>query len=157
MNAKFVSLLLFAAIPLAVSADTVWLDSLDLSNVRQGYGKVQVNRSMRETPLSIGGTKFERGVGTHANSTLWLNLNGGCEKFTATVGLDDAANGNGTVVFRILGDGKKLFESEVMKPGAPGKKVDLSLRGVRTLLLQVADGGMASAMITAIGPMHNSW
>jgi hypothetical protein len=38
MNAKFVSLLLFASLPLAVSADTVWLDSLDLSNLRQGYG-----------------------------------------------------------------------------------------------------------------------
>jgi len=141
MNSKFVSLLLFVLLPLAVAADTVWLDSLDLSNLRQGFGTAQVNRSMRETPLSIAGTKFERGVGTHANSTLWLNLGGGSEKFTATVGLDDAANGTGSVVFRILGDGKKLFESEVMKPGMPGKKVDLNLRGVRSLLLQVADGG----------------
>ena len=55
------------------------------------------------------------------------------------------------MVFRILGDGKKLFESEVMKPGTPGKKVDLSLRGVRTLLLQVADGG------DGIGYDHGDW
>ena len=151
MNAKIASLLLLAAVPLAVSADTVWLDSLDLSNVRQGYGTAQVNRSIRETPLSIAGTKYERGVGTHANSTVWINLGGGSEKFEATVGLDDAANGNGTVVFRILGDGKKLFESEVMKPGTPGKKVDLNLRGVRTLLLQVADGG------DGIGYDHGDW
>jgi hypothetical protein len=26
-----------------------------------------VNRSIREQPLSLGGQKFERGVGTHAN------------------------------------------------------------------------------------------
>jgi alpha-galactosidase len=151
MNSKFVSVLLFVSLPLAVSAETVWLDSLDLLNIRQGYGTAQVNRSMRETPLSIAGVKFERGVGTHANSTLWIDLGGGSTKFTATMGLDDAANGNGTVVFRVLGDGKKLFESEVMKPGTPGKKVDLSLRGVRTLLLQVADAG------DGIGYDHGDW
>ena len=120
------------------AAETVWLNSLDLRYMRQGNGKPQVNRSIREQPLSIGGQKFEHGVGTHANSALWLDLGGGTERFQATVGLDDAA-GNGSVSFTILGDGKKLFDSGTMKPGQPGKIVDLDLKGVHTLLLKVGD------------------
>jgi alpha-galactosidase len=151
MNSKLASFLLLFATPLAAMAETVWLDSLDLSNMRQGYGTPQVNRAIRETPLKIAGKKFDRGVGTHANSVLWVELAGGTERFTATVGLDDAANGNGSIVFKILGDGRKLFESEVMKPGAPAKKVDVALRGVRTLLLQVTDAG------DGIGFDHADW
>ncbi|HWQ90391.1 MAG TPA: NPCBM/NEW2 domain-containing protein, partial [Clostridia bacterium] len=73
------------------AAETVWLDSLDLSHMRQGWGAPQVNRAMRETPLTLAGKVFDRGVGTHANSTLWINLASDTERFSATVGLDDAA------------------------------------------------------------------
>jgi alpha-galactosidase len=135
------AVLLMAAVSFnAVSAETIWLETLDLGNMRQGYGKPQVNRSIREKPLTIAGKQFDRGVGTHATSTLWIELGGGSERFQATVGVDDAAGG-GSVVFRILGDGSKLFDSGVMKPGNPGKSVDVNLRGVKTMLLQVTDAG----------------
>jgi alpha-galactosidase len=125
----------------AFSAETVWLDSLDLSKMRQGWGKPQINRSIREKQLSIGGKTFERGVGTHAKSILWLNLDGKAERFISYVGVDDAANGPGSVVFKIYGDGKKLFDSGLMKPGNPAKEVNVPLSGIKTLLLLVEDGG----------------
>jgi hypothetical protein len=50
-----------------------------------------VDRSIRETPLSIGVRKFERGVGTHAMNTYRLFVTGGMDRFTASVGVDDAA------------------------------------------------------------------
>jgi len=56
--------LLFTAATSSPAAETVWLDSLDLSAMRQGWGTPQVNRSIRETLLSIGGQKSERDVGT---------------------------------------------------------------------------------------------
>ncbi len=139
MKLSFLCLLLGATA--ALSAETVYLDSLDLSKIRQGWGQPQVNRSMRETPLSIGGVKFERGVGTHASSFLWVDLAGGSEKFSAKVGLDDSANGAGTVIFRIMVDGRRMFDSGVMKPGAKPKDVDLALAGRKRLLLQVLDAG----------------
>ena len=123
------------------AAETIWLDSLDLSSMQQGSGTPQINRSIREQPLSIGGEKFERGVGTHANSSYRLLLKGGTERFNASVGVDDAAGGAGSVVFQVIADGKRLFASGTMKPGQPARKVDVDLRGARTLLLSVSDAG----------------
>ncbi len=121
--------------------EVVWLSSLDLSHMRQGWGRPQVNRSIREKPLSIAGQVFPRGVGTHAHSTLWVDLGGGTERFVAHVGVDDAAGGPASVVFKIVADGRKVLDSGVMKPGQPAKRVDLDLRGVKLLLLSVSDGG----------------
>jgi len=134
----FVALLAGSA---ASAAEPVRLSSLDLSKMRQGWGKPQVNRSIREKPLAIGGKRFEHGVGTHANSAVWIDLAGGSEKFLASAGVDDAAGGPGSVTFKIVGDGRKLWESGVMKPGQPAKAVDLDLKGVQCLLLLVSDAG----------------
>lgn len=137
---------------LSALADTVWLSDLDLSKMRQGYGSPQVNRSIREKPLSLAGKTFERGVGTHANSALWINLQGGTDRFQATVGLDDAAGSDtGSIVFRVLGDGQLLWESKVLKQGATPQSIDLELKGVQILLLQVRDAG------DGIGYDHGDW
>src|SRR5579859_4341018 len=58
-------------------AGTVWLDELDLSSVTQGWGEVHKNRSVDDHDLTIGGVKFDRGMGTHAESAYYLNLDGG--------------------------------------------------------------------------------
>jgi len=149
----FTSALVSLALSLAAGAraDTVRLDELDLTKMRQGWGKPQVNRSIREKPLSIAGRKFEHGVGTHANSTLWLDLAGKAERFTASVGVDDAAGGPASVSFEIIGDGRKLWQSGLMKPGAAPKPIDLSLANVQTLLLRVTDGG------DGVGFDHANW
>ena len=123
------------------AAETVWLTSLDLTKMKQGFGQPQSDRSIREQPLSISGQKFEHGVGTHASSTLWIDLAGGTDKFLASVGVDDAAGGAGSVTFKIVGDGRKLWESGVMKTNQAAKPVDLDVKGVRTLLLLVGDAG----------------
>jgi len=127
--------------PAAGAPEVVWLSSLDLHHMRQGYGRPQVNRSIREKPLSIGGQVYAQGVGTHARSTLWVDLGGATERFVAAVGVDDAAGGPASVVFKIVADGRKVFDSGMMKPGQPAKRVDLDLRGVKLLLLSVGDGG----------------
>lgn len=131
--------LALAGVP-AAAQETVWLHDLDLSPVQQGWGRPQVNRSMREQPLQIAGQRFDHGVGTHARSAIWLRLAAGSARFLATVGLDDAANGPGSIQFRIVGDGRKLFESGVFKPGTPPQALDIDVRGIDLLLLQVNDG-----------------
>jgi hypothetical protein len=99
MNKPLTTLLLGAlATHVTYAAETCWLDSLDLSKLRQSYGQPQTNRSMREKPLSISGKEFARGAGTHAHSTLWIDLGDSTERFTSFVGVDDAAGG-GSVVF----------------------------------------------------------
>jgi alpha-galactosidase len=125
----------------ARAAETVWLDSLDLRTMHQNVGTPQVNRFASNQPLSIGGQKFERGVGTHAVSTYRLTLNGGTERFTASVGVDDAAGSPGAVVLQVIADKKKVFDSGVMKSGQPAQRMNVDLRGVTSLVLLVQNGG----------------
>ncbi len=124
------------------AAETVWLSSLDLNQVRQGWGKAQVDRSVTGKPLLIAGKQFDRGVGTHAPSTIWIELGGGAQRFLASVGVDDAAKAAAaSLTFKVLGDGKTLWQSGVLKRGQPAQTVDVDLSGVQTLLLFVGDGG----------------
>jgi alpha-galactosidase len=124
----------------AFAADTVWLHQLDLGKMTAGWGQPRIDQSVTQKPLSIAGKTFEHGVGTHANSVLWVNLAGGAERFQAAVGVDDAAgNGQASVAFKVMADGKTLWQSGVMKLGQAAQVVDVDLRGVKTLVLVVDD------------------
>ncbi len=139
--------LLAAAISLAMGLSgaargaTYGIETLDLSYVEQGWGSAQANRSVDGNPLSIAGTKFEHGLGTHAVSAFRIALNGKGERFTASVGVDDEKGKLGSVVFSITGDGKTLWQSGIMKGGEPAKEVSVELSGVKVLVLRVGDAG----------------
>ena len=130
----------FLAFASSTFGDTIWLDQLDLSKMKQGWGAPRVNQSMRGTPLRVGGKRFERGVGTHANSSLWVEVCG-AERFRATVGVDDSAGRKATIQFQVVADGRMLWDSGIMKSGDPAKSLDVPLKGAKLLLLQVTDGG----------------
>lgn len=123
-----------------VIADEIPLSSLDLAKMRQDWGEPQVDQSITGRPLSIGGHIFERGVGSHASSSLRLELDGKAERFTAWVGVDDGAEGRGSLTFLIYGDGRKLFDSGVMKGGDAAKRVDVPLTNVKHLILATTAG-----------------
>ena len=126
---------------LAAEPQTVWLSSLDLSPIMQGWGQAQADKAVTGKPLSIGGKKFERGVGTHAQSLLRLQLNGGAEKFSAWVGVDDAAGSDqARITFKVIGGGKTLWKSGPMKLGQPAKQVDVNVKGLKMLLLTAETG-----------------
>jgi alpha-galactosidase len=125
----------------AAKAEVASLTDLDLAKMSSGWGQPLADKSVTGKPLSIGGRVFEHGVGTHADSVLYVDLDGKVERFQASVGVDDAAGGRGTVAFRVYGDGKKLFDSDVMKGGQQAKTVDVPLVGVRRLMLLAGSGG----------------
>ncbi len=123
------------------AAETVWLDSLDLSSMLQGKLTAQTNRNVAGNPMIIAGKNYDRGVGTHAFSHYRLDLGSGTERMLAEVGVDDASGTTGTVVFQILADGRTVFNSGLMKSGDPVRPVDVDLRSKKWLVLRVADGG----------------
>src|SRR5512140_136493 len=120
-------------------SEAVWLSELDLSPIVQGWGKPQADKSVTGKPLSIGGKTFAHALGTHADSVVRLQLKGGAQQFSAAVGVDDAAgNSRASVIFKVVGDGKTLFKTGVMKLGTPSQTVNVDVRNVQMLLL-VAD------------------
>ena len=125
---------------------TVGLQELDLGRMSQGWGSPQVNKSVSGTPLSIGGQSFAHGVGTHAVGEFALDLHGTSRLFSAWVGVDDSAQAPGSVTFQVLGDGKLLWESGVIRAGEPAKEVSVGLLGVQRLTLRVGDAGDGNGM-----------
>ena len=124
------------------AAETIWLSSLDLEPIVQGWGKPQPDKSVTGKPLSIAGKHFEHGLGTHADSLIRLDLKGGSERFSAVVGVDDAAgNQQASISVKIVGDGKTLWKTGVMKLGQPAQPVDLDVSGIKSLLLLVDSTG----------------
>jgi alpha-galactosidase len=133
-------LLLIGTIKL--SAQTVWLDELDLSTATQGYGIPMKNKSNEGKTFTIAGQNFERGFGTHAVSSLMILLEGKAVSFSAKVGLDDEVKGHEPAVeFELYGDGKKLWSSGLMKLGDTARSCFVPLNGIQKLELMVADGG----------------
>jgi alpha-galactosidase len=90
--------------------------------------------------MSIRGTKFEHGIGTHAISRMRVDLGGKAVRFAASVGIDDTAEGQGSAEFIVVGDGRILWRSGVLTGKAPAAKVNVDVTGVRTLLLRATDG-----------------
>lgn len=125
-----------------LSAQTVWLDDLDLSTATQGYGIPQKNKSNGGNALTIAGKIFERGFGSHSDSSLTILLEGKAASFTAQVGIDDEVKGQKPAAeFIVYGDNQKLWSSGVMHLGDPARPCSVKLDGVKKLELVVTDGG----------------
>ena len=121
---------------------TVWLDQLDLSQGTQGYGLPGKNQTVDGKKLTINGVSFDRGFGTHAESVLFIKLNGQATSFTAMVGIDDEVKGHEPAVeFLLIADGKNIWSSGLMHLNDPARVCKASLIGVTKLELMVTDGG----------------
>lgn len=138
------SLILVSAAGSAEQAKTVFLDEMDLGKMTCGWRQPQANRSVEGNPIVINGKEYKRGVGTHAESMMIIDLNGRGKRFQAVTGLDGEVAGNeeAQVEFRVLnGKEEVLWSSGIIKEVSEVKKADVDISGVETLVLYVNDGG----------------
>jgi hypothetical protein len=130
-----------------------WGGPLDTDNASIGEGVGTRNF------ITIGGTRFARGIGTHGLAKFVFDLTGGAyAKFAGFVGMDDEKDGpagfanpdcghGGTSEFIFSVDGKEMAKSGVLKGVDAGKQVDAKLiefaipAGAKELTISVADGG----------------
>ncbi len=135
-------LVVWSLVTVLPAAELVPLSTLDLSKMSAGWGRPLADRSVQNQQLSIAGRKFDGGVGTHAASYLWIDLRGGCRRFTAWVGVDDeVGTAPASIEFCVRADGETVYRSGIMKPGDAAQRVDIDLAGRQSLLLIVRDGG----------------
>src|SRR6202012_1093326 len=111
------------------------------TSVTQGWRETRTDASISGQPLSIAGKHFEKGLGTHAPGEMVFPLGGTHHAFNADMGVDDQGGPAGSVIFKVLLDGREAFNSGLMKFGQPAKHVSLDLSGVSELRLVVTDGG----------------
>ncbi|MFH1999482.1 MAG: NPCBM/NEW2 domain-containing protein [Planctomycetota bacterium] len=120
---------------------TMWLDEMDISKFVSGWGSTHKNQSVEANPIRIGGKTFQRGIGTHAPCIFWIQLDGMASRFSAWVGVDDEVGQNpGSIEFMVVGDGKIVWKSGIMKAGDAARPVEIDLKKVKKLGLVVNEG-----------------
>src|SRR5665213_1615194 len=130
---------------LQAGAETMRLDQLNIRHTDQEWGEPHRNLSVEGHSLKIAETGFEHGLGTHARSALFVNVNGATQ-FSASVGVDaEVASQAASIEFFVLNGGKILWQSGVMKAGESAKAFSVDLHGVKTLTLKVGDAGDGSS------------
>jgi hypothetical protein len=104
-----------------------------------------VDGSVGGGPLAAGGKRFARGIGVHAPSASRWKLGGEWHELHGLIAVDDGSTAlaaHGSVVFRVLVDGKPAFESEVLHGGdGPRALPKIDLTGAKELALEVTDAG----------------
>jgi hypothetical protein len=105
------------------------------------------DRNVVNGPLVVVGRQFLKGLGVHSKSRLTFPLDGQHDRFATTVAIDDAAEGQGSVVFRVLlhvdNRWREAFESPVVRGGDPPLEIAVELGQANQLALEVeyADRG----------------
>ena len=109
------------------------VDVSDLTWTYQANGLGTIEKDMSNgfseagdgAPISLGGTPYPKGLGMAAPAAVIYRLNKNCTSFSATVGVDDSAHGEGSIVASVWAQGGKddawtnLFTSPTLT-GAKG-------------------------------------
>lgn len=120
-----------------------YLSDLEWYHMANGFGPAEKDKSNGNAgandgrTITLNGTTYSKGLGTHAPSELVYYLGGKGLKFTADVGVDDEVGNSGSVQFRVLGDMKQLYASGGMYGNTSTKKIDVDISGVQVLRLLV--------------------
>ena len=126
--------------------DQVYLSDIEWKSATTGWGSIQKDKSVDENGLTLatdsGVKTFDKGIGTHANSEIVYDLAGkGFTAFSTYVGLDQETDGYGTILFQVLLDGVKVFDSGKMTASNAAKLINLDVTGKQELKLIVTDAG----------------
>ncbi len=107
-----------------------------------GKGRTYRRRAVGGGPLTIGGRVFASGLSVAAPGQLDFRLDGAFARFQTFVGIDDSTALRGSAVVSVVGDGRELFRSEVLRGGRfEPLAIDLPIDGVESISLRVHDAG----------------
>lgn len=101
---------------------------------------VRIDRSVANGPLELNGRRFKKGLGVHSRTEIIYDLDGSYERFAATIGIDDIVRPAGSVVFRVIGDGRVLFESGDLTGRDESQAIRVDVVGIKILALLVDYG-----------------
>jgi len=102
----------------------------------------RMDRSCQGDSISIAGNRYPWGIGVHANSELSFRLDGAYQQFMAAAGIDTRMGARGSVRFIVIGDGRELHRSPVVRGSRKTPhEIKVSVKGVKVLTLKVTDAG----------------
>lgn len=133
-------------------ASVTWLSDLEPQGYRHwpylsGEWNLGRDRSAAGGRLRVGGRLYDKGLGMHSRSRVIYDLPDGAARFEAEVAVDDAADGRGSVIFRVFtgdGDGfQPALETPVVRGGDSPRAISVDLKGAKqvALVVEYADRG----------------
>lgn len=130
-----------------VVSDYKYLSDSQWTSVETGYGTPRRNTNIKGRVN--GEVKiFEKGFGIHANGKITYDLtNKNYDKFEALLGVDMSisAQNSSSIKFNIIGDGNTLATTKVLKHADDMVYVNVPVKGVKTLVIEVSDAGNGNA------------
>ena len=128
---------------------TVYLSDLKPSEYRftpflSTHWLLRGDRNVNGGPLQLRGREYVKGLGLHSQSTVTYSLDGHYRRFHATIGIDDAARGRGSVIFAVELDGRRVFSSDLLtgkSPAVPIKPIDVTGKRRLTLIVDYGQFG----------------
>ena len=144
------------------TAQTISLDQLDINKCKSEALPAMRNHSVAGKKIKIDGREFESGVGVLAPSEFKIKLFKDARRFTAWVGMNDEVVGDfpgwRKTVFKVFGDGEKIWDSGPVKPGDTARRIDIDVAGMDEIELifdathfDFAQGSWADAVFTFEG------
>ena len=126
---------------------TLVADNISLVRWTQDMGSPRIDLSINRTALSVGGQSFKHGIGTHANSTLCLNLAEGVKRLTGACGVDDSVpvEGAGSIKCIVRAGDRILFQTPTLRSGMPARYFSLDITGISEIELVVTDASEDSS------------
>ena len=117
-----------------------------ITQIEQGYGHVNYNKSFINQPICIGNKQYEHGIGVHAKSSLLVRLPKAANRFCAEVGLDNnSQTREGKAPFRLIfsieAKGKVIWESSPVGLDNQALTVDIPLNGTTEFYMKVRSSG----------------
>jgi alpha-galactosidase len=108
---------------------------------KQGWGKLGFSRSIINTPLCLGGKKYDWGFGTHADSEIILRSNKPIKLFRARVGVDynkDSKDlSKASLVFSVWAGEKMFAESRPLDIKSLPERMEVQMNGETEFALKV--------------------
>ena len=123
-----------------------YLSDLPWTFEENGWGPAERDRSNGEFGANDGGTisldgiTYAKGLGVHADSRLFWQLNGRCTAFSAVIGVDDEVGPNGSVIFQVYVDGELRYMSPTMTGSTAAQHIQVDVSGGNELGLFVHYG-----------------
>lgn len=129
--------------PVAKALPSIYITDFNWTSAINAWGAAEKDLSNGEqatgdgTTITLNGQTYSRGLGIHANSTITYDLEAKYARFLTDVGVDDEVGADGSVIFRVVLDGKELYNSGLMTGSTATKSVDVDVTGGRQLQLIV--------------------
>lgn len=109
----------------------------DILMTKQTYGECRRDLSVDGKKLTIGGTVYNSGIGTHATSMIPITVPKGAKSLTGACGIDDEITNDASVLFQISSGSEVLFTA-LKKRNEPATTFSVPVPAGATILYLLA-------------------